>query len=167
MADKEYTVIEIADVLRRYTAGDKIRAIARSTRMDRKTISKYVRIAQEKGLTNISNASIEEIAYAVFREIHGDDNGGDGNTRDSILLPHKDCIAGWLEQDELTLTKVHMKLLRSGVETSYSSLYRFAQEHIGFGGVVRPFAWLRRSPGRLPKSISAGWGICLTMSSTG
>jgi hypothetical protein len=46
MADKEYTVIEILDILRRYAAGDRIKAIARSTGMDRKTISKYIRIAE-------------------------------------------------------------------------------------------------------------------------
>lgn len=44
-----------------------------------------------------------------------------------------------LEREDLTLTKVHMKLIRSGVETSYSSLYRFVQEHFGTGnsGTVR------------------------------
>jgi transposase len=55
------------------------------------------------------------------------------------LLPHKEVISDWLQRDDLTLTKVHMKLLRSGVETSYSSLYRFVQEHIRTGnhGTVR------------------------------
>ncbi len=134
MADKEYTVIEILDILRRHTAGDKVRAIARSTGMDRKTISKYIRIGKEKGLAAGSESNLEEIAYAVFRELHGNDNGGDGNVRDSILLPHKEAISDWIEREDLTLTKVHMKLLRSGVETSYSSLYRFTQEHIGLPG---------------------------------
>lgn len=139
MADKEYTVIEIVDVLRRRAAGDKISAIARATGMDRKTVRKYIRSAEEKGLAKESNVTIEDVAYAVFREIHGNDNGGDGNTRDSILLPHQDVIVDWLEREDLTLTKVHMKLIRSGVETSYSSLYRFVQKHIGCGnsGTVR------------------------------
>jgi DNA-binding CsgD family transcriptional regulator len=35
------------DILRRYAAGDRIRAIARSTGMDRKTISNYIRIAEK------------------------------------------------------------------------------------------------------------------------
>ena len=42
MSDKEYTVIEILDVLRRHAAGDKIRVIARSTGMDRNTVCKYI-----------------------------------------------------------------------------------------------------------------------------
>ena len=35
MAYKEYNVLEIVDVLRRYVAGDSIRGIARSKGMDR------------------------------------------------------------------------------------------------------------------------------------
>lgn len=136
MADKEYTVIEIVDVLRRQAAGDKISAIARATGMDRKTVRKYIRIAEGKGLT--TDSCIEEIAQAVFREINGD-RADDGNSRDALLLPHKSLIVDWLEREDLTLTKVHMKLIRSGVETSYSSLYRFVQEHIGASnsGTVR------------------------------
>ena len=134
MADKEYTVIEILDVLRRYLAGDKIRAITRSTKMDRNTVRNYIRTAEKKGLSKESDANIEEIAYAVFREINGLEKAADEINRDTILLPHKETITDWLEREDLTLTKVHMKLLRSGVETSYSSLYRFTQEHIGMPG---------------------------------
>jgi len=133
VADKEYTVIEILDVLRRQAAGDNVSAIARSTGMDRKTVRKYIRIAEGKGLAGGAESDIEEVAYAVLRELHGNDKGDD-NARDSILLPHKDTISEWLEGEKLTLTKVHMKLLRTGVETSYSSLYRFTQEHIGMPG---------------------------------
>jgi len=149
MADKEYTVIEILDILRRSSAGDRIRAIARSTGMDRKTISKYIRIAEGKGFRKGSDASLDEVAYAVFREIQGDDNDGNCNVRDGILLPHKDSITGWLERDNLTLTKVHVKLLRTGVETSYSSLYRFVQEHVGMSGNSRTVRMAETDPGEV------------------
>lgn len=137
MADKEYTVIEIVDVLRRQAAGDKISAIARATGMDRKTVRKYIGIAEGKGLT--TDSGIEDIAHAVFLEVNGADKADDGNSRDVMLLPHKGLIVDMLEREDLTLTKVHMKLIRSGIETSYSSLYRFVQEHIGLGksGTVR------------------------------
>lgn len=136
MADKEYTVIEIVDVLRRQLSGDKISVIARATAMDRKTVRKYIRIAEGKGLT--ADCQLEEIAQAVFLEVNGGKTD-EGNGRDALLLPHKGLIVDWLEHEHLTLTKVHMKLLRAGVEASYSSLYRFVQEHIGAGnsGTVR------------------------------
>ena len=132
MADKEYTVIEIVDVLRRQVAGDKISAIARATGMDRKTVRKYIRIAEGKGLTKDSR--VEDVAYEVFREVNGGDKADAGNSRDATLLPHKGLIVDWLQREDLTLTKVHMKLLRRGIETSYSSLYRFVQEHAGLTG---------------------------------
>jgi transposase len=130
MSDKKYTVIEIVDILRRRASGDRISAIARSTGMDRKTVSKYIRNAEGKGFSNDSDTKLEDIAYEVFRKIHDNDTDRASNARDNILLPHKESIVGWLDHERLTLTKVHMKLLRSGIKTSYSSLYRFAQEHI-------------------------------------
>ena len=45
MARKEYSMIKIVDVLRRYQQGDKIRAISRSTGIDRNTVRKYPRMA--------------------------------------------------------------------------------------------------------------------------
>ena len=50
---------------------------------------------------------------------------------DQLLLPHKVPIASWIEKDDLTLTKIHTKLARIGVEVSYQSLYRFVTAHIG------------------------------------
>ena len=138
MSDKEYTVIEIVDVLRRRADGDNISAIARSTGMVRKTVRKYIRSAENKGFTKNTDIDIEGIAYAVFKEVNAG-NADDSNIRDSILMPHEKTIREWLESDRLTITKVHIKLLRTGVKISYSSLYRFAQEHIGIGshGTVR------------------------------
>ena len=139
MADKEYTVVEILDVLRRHRAGDGFKLIARSTGMDRNTVRKYIRLAKKNGFTMDTESNLEEIAYAVFKEVHAVGNSDDSN-RDAILLPHKERIIEGLDRQGLTLTKMHIKLLRSGVKTSYSSLYRFVQEHGGFGadkGTVR------------------------------
>lgn len=149
MADKEYSVIEIVDVLRRQAAGDKISAIARSARMDRKTVRKYIRIAEAKGLSRESGANLEDIAYEVFREVNGGDKADDENSRDALLMPHKEIISDWLDRDNLKLTKVHMKLLRTGVETSYSTLYRFVQEHIGMSGNSGTVRMAETEPGEV------------------
>ncbi len=151
MADKQYIVIEIVDLLRRQAAGHKISAIARSTGMDRKTVRKYIRIAEGKGFAKESDTNLEDIANAVFREVNGGDKADDGNNRDTLLLPHKETISNWLQGERLALSKVHMKLLRSGVETSYSSLYRFAQEHIGMPGNHVTVHMAETEPGRLRK----------------
>jgi hypothetical protein len=139
MSKKEYTVIEILDVLRRYKAGDGFRALAKAAALARNTVRKYIRIAEEKGLRDAGEAELEDIAYAVFRVVHGNDNADDTNSRDSVLLLHKESIIDWLNRETLTVTKVHIKLLRLGIKISYSSLYRFVQEHTGFSaqGTVR------------------------------
>ncbi|MFZ3136723.1 MAG: IS21 family transposase [Thermodesulfovibrionales bacterium] len=149
MANKEYAVIEILDVLRRQQAGDGIRTIAKATNIARNTVRKYIRIAQEKVLGNETNADLEDIAYAVFREVHNNDNADDANTRDGILLPHKESITAWLDRERLTLTKVHIKLLGLGVQASYSSLYRFVQEHAGFNGNKGTVRMTETEPGEV------------------
>jgi hypothetical protein len=50
MAYRELGVIEIREVLRRFCRGESVRAIARVTRSDRKTVAKYVAAAGAVGL---------------------------------------------------------------------------------------------------------------------
>jgi hypothetical protein len=50
MAYRELGMIEIREVLRRFCLGDGVRAIARGTGSDRKTVAKYVAAAQAAGL---------------------------------------------------------------------------------------------------------------------
>jgi hypothetical protein len=50
MAYRELGVIEIREVLRRFCVGEGLRAIARGTGTDRKTVAKYVAAAGAAGL---------------------------------------------------------------------------------------------------------------------
>jgi len=149
MANKEHTVIEILDILRRRQAGDGIRPIAKATDIARNTVRKYIRLAEDKGFSDVPDADLEDIAYAIFKEVHNNDNADDTGIRDSILLPHKERLIEWLDCDRLTLTKAHIKLLRAGVKVSYSSLYRFVQEHAGFGGNKGTVRMAETEPGEV------------------
>ena len=55
MVRKEYSMIEIVDVLRRYQHGDTIRVISRWTGIDRDTARKYLRMAEDEKMTQIGN----------------------------------------------------------------------------------------------------------------
>jgi len=158
MADKEYTVIEILDVLRRRATGDSISAIARGTGMDRKTIRKYLDLARQYGGSEGGEENLQEIAYAVFREIHGKEDE-DGSARDGLLLPHKERLTQWIDGDGLTITKAHIKLLRIGVETSYSSVYRFVQEHIGLPGNHGTVRMAETEPGEVAEADFGKLGL--------
>lgn len=50
MAYRELHMIELQEVLRRFTLGDGLRVIARGTGMDRKTVAKYIRAGEGVGL---------------------------------------------------------------------------------------------------------------------
>ena len=128
MARKEYSMIEIVDVLRRYQQGDGIRAIARSTGIDRNTVRKYLRMAEEKGFSKAGSIELEALAMEVFQEAQGP--SGPPAVRNPVLRSYQQLLEEWLAKDQLTLTKAHIKLARMGVTVSYSSLYRYVQEHL-------------------------------------
>lgn len=121
-------MIEIVDVLRRYQQGDKIRAISRSTGIDRNTVRKYLRMAEEKGFSTDGSMDLESLAAEVFQQAQGP--SGPATVRDPILGPYEQLFTQWLEKDQLTLTKIHNKLARMGVAVSYSSLYRYVRDHL-------------------------------------
>jgi transposase len=128
MARKEYSMIEIVDVLRRYQQGDGIRAIARSTGIDRNTVRKYLRMAQEKGFSKDRLIDLESLATEVFQQAQGP--SGPPTVRDPVLDPYQQLLMEWLDKDQLTLTKAHIKLARMGTRVSYSSLYRYVRDHL-------------------------------------
>ena len=127
MARKEYAVVDVVDILRRLQNGYSIRAITRATGMDRNTLRKYLRLACEKGFTEEGSCDLDTIAREVVKEVHSHLPGPE-RSADQVLLPHKETIASWIENDHLTLTKIHILLSRMGVEASYKSLYRFVSD---------------------------------------
>jgi transposase len=150
MAHKEHNVTEIFDVLRRTQAGDGKRQIVRATGIARNTIRKYLAAAEECGFSPLSSpAMLHEIAAAVFRAIHLPGNHERTSVNEDMLLPYKETISGWLHQDELRLTKVHIKLARMGVQVDYNALYRFAKKHLSFGGKKVTVRMAETAPGEV------------------
>lgn len=130
MARKEYMVVDIVDVLRRCQRGDTMRSLARATGMGRNTVKKYVRLAYKKGFTVEGPCDLEKIAAQVLTEINAR-LPGPAPSKAQALLAHKEEIKGWIENERLTLTKIHSKLTRLSIETTYSNLYRFVSSEIG------------------------------------
>jgi transposase len=159
MGHKEYNVLEVVDVLRRYLAGDSIRAIGRSKGVDRNTVRKYLRLAEENGFGAEGDRDLDEIAYRVFTAVHPEKREETERNRDRILLPHQQKISEWLEKEKLTLTKVHIKLTRIGVDVSYSALWRFSRERLGFGGTEITVRMADSKPGEVAEVDFGRLGI--------
>jgi transposase len=130
MARKEYTVVDIVDMLRRVQNGYSIRAMTRATGMDRNTLRKYLRLAYKKGFTKEGLCDLDMISREVVQEVQSHLPGPERSI-DQVLLPHQAAIASWMENEHLTLTKIHILLARMGIAVSYQSLYRFVGAHIG------------------------------------
>jgi transposase len=130
MARKEYMVVDIVDMLRRCQRGDTVRSLARATGMGRNTVKKYLRLAYKKGFALEGPCDLEKIAGEVITELTAR-LPGPAPSKGQVLFPHKEEIKGWIENEHLTLTKIHLKLTRCGIETTYSGLYRFVSSEIG------------------------------------
>ena len=131
MAYRELGVIEIREILRRYCLGEGLRAIARGTGSDRKTIAKYVAAAVAAGLQRGDAASPSDVHITAVLAAVRSAGGRPGAVPDR-LAPHRAQIAGWLAEG-LRLTKIHRRLRAQGVAVPYSSLHRFAHAELGFG----------------------------------
>ena len=59
MAYREVRVMDIEQVIRRWRAGEAIRAIARTTGLDRNTVRRLIRLAEKTGL-KAGNTATEE-----------------------------------------------------------------------------------------------------------
>lgn len=132
MAYRELHMIELREVLRRFTLGESIRAIARGTGVDRKTVVKYVRAGTALGLERGGPAPTEEQVETVAAQARAHKPPVLSEPAQA-LEPYREQIRAWLETDGLRLTKVHRRLVAQGVPVSYSTLYRFAQAHCDFG----------------------------------
>jgi len=131
MAYRELSVIEVREVLRRYVLGESVRAIARGTGADRKTVTKYLRAGQALGVQPGGPPPSEEQVVGVLAELRVPGPRGPRESTDA-LRPHQATIQTWLDEG-LRLTKIYRRLRSQGLAVSYSTLYRFAQTACGFG----------------------------------
>ncbi|MCB9655300.1 MAG: DDE-type integrase/transposase/recombinase [Deltaproteobacteria bacterium] len=121
-------MIEVKEVLRRREAGQGLREIARATGLDRKTVRRYV----DAGGRASDDASVARAVAAVqTREMPPP-----SEARQCLEL-HRGRIIEWLEPTKpntraLRLRKVHVLLRREGVDVTYSTLWRWAHDELGW-----------------------------------
>ena len=133
MAYREVGMMDMDQVIRRWLAGEKIRAIARSTGLDRNTIRRIVRSAEKVGVRREAPWPDEGKLQAIRQRIGRPGAAVAAGEAEEQLKPRTEQIRAWLEKDHLLLTKVHELLGREGLVVSYSALYRFARKCCDFG----------------------------------
>jgi transposase len=145
MAYREVRMIDIEQAIRRWLAGESIRAVARSTGLDRNTVRRLIRLGQRTGLKP-GDAWPNEGKLQAIRERMGRPGASrEQGPIEQALLARQPQIQSWLKEDRLILTKIHELLGREGLTVPYPTLHRFARKHCGFG---KPAGTVRRIEGK-------------------
>jgi hypothetical protein len=136
-------MIEVKEVLRLWLAEVPKKRIARTLRLDPKTVRRYIGLAAEQGLVpgaQGADALTDERLTAVLIALSSPTGRphGQGWERCSEQGPF---IKAKLEAG-VTLRKIHKLLRRRGVEVSYATLHRFAIAELEYGrhGLTIPVA---------------------------
>jgi transposase len=132
MPYRELTMIDIKEVLRRWSASQSVHQISREGGVDRKTVRRYIRAAESCALVrgrDLTEGEIHEVAQRVqSRPVAA------ATQEWSEIAAHKERIAEWLGQRRpLRLRKVYVLLVREhGVQANYWTLRRYAMEELGW-----------------------------------
>jgi transposase len=131
MSFRELSMIDVREVLRRWQAGQSVRAVARESGTDRKTVMRYVGAAQACGVTSTSDLG-DEVVAEVARLVQERPATPPSDAR-KTLETHRERIQGWLRGERpLRLVRVHELLARDGIDVGYTTLRRFAHDELGF-----------------------------------
>lgn len=132
MSYRELTMIDIKEVLRRWSARQSLHQIARETGLDRKTVRRYVQAAESLELERgreFDDACVQEVAERVQARALP------VRTAEWIeVAAHRARVEEWLgKRRPLRLSKIHVLLTRDfGLKASYDTLRRFAIEELGW-----------------------------------
>jgi transposase len=133
MGFRELTMIDVRELLRRRQAGESVRRAARECGADRKTVKRYYEAAEECGVAKGSELS-DELVAQVARLVQGRPAPPPSDAWKE-LVPVRSRIEAWLSAERpLRLVRIHELLAREGVAVSYSTLRRYVQRELGFGG---------------------------------
>ncbi len=133
MSFRELTMIEVKEVLRRWTAGQSARQMAREGVVSRNTAKRYIEAAMALGLESSAMPTDEQVREVAMR-VQARPTPPASDPR-QLLERQRARIVQWLEQTEpLTLVRVHELLARDGTSVSYTTLRRWARAELGFGG---------------------------------
>jgi transposase len=132
--------------------------MAREGVVSRRTARRYIDAAKALGVGPSTELS-EEVLRGVAQSVQARPTPAVSDPR-QLLDARRIQIEKWLQQAEpLTLVRVHELLARDSTDVSYTTLRRWAQAELGFGGrspTVRiddPAAWRRSAGGFRPDGL--------------
>jgi transposase len=125
---REVGLMQVVEILRRWQAGQSVRAIAQATGLARNTVGKYLTEAKRLGLGAQGPAPTNEQLLALSR-LGQTAPPARAAPQAAHLEPYREQIARWLKADELQLTRIAELLGQRGVSVAYTTLRRFVRTH--------------------------------------
>jgi transposase len=132
MSFREVRMFEVREVLRLWLAGKGLRSVERLAGMDRKTVRRYVDAAVDTGLDRDGgedqlNDVFMSLVVEKVRPHRTDGHGASWR----VLEEQQEKIRAWIDDDDLTVAKVHSLLERQGISVPRRTLERFCAELCG------------------------------------
>jgi transposase len=133
MGYREVSVVQVKELLRLWVRGHRVRAIARRTQTDRKTVGRYIAAARAAGLDpdQGEGAITDDLIGAVVEAVRPARAFGRGRAW-QMLESERGFLLKHVE-DGVRLTKVHDLLERRGIAVPYRTLHRFCATELGYG----------------------------------
>ena len=131
MAFREVPMFEVREVLRLWLGGEGLRAVARLSRVDRKTVRRYVDAAIEGGVTADGGVGqlTDEVLGRVVEIVRPHRMDGHGQAW-AALVTRRDKVEGWVTAG-VAGVKICELLARDGVVVPERTVQRFIAAEFG------------------------------------
>ena len=149
MSYRELTMIDVREMLRRRSARQSVREVARATGFDRKTVSRYFAAATSVAVPIDRDPTDDEV-HALATLVQARPTV-DATAEWREVAAHRARVEAWLAQKRpLKLRKIHTLLHRDhGLAASYDTLRRFAIEELGWRRKVTTVRLAETAPGQV------------------
>jgi len=129
---REVPMVEVREVLRLRHLGYGLRRTAALLGLDRKTVRRYLAVAEEVGFRPESSEITDGLVADVLVALQPGRPGGWHGENWAGLESQRSLLQEWLS-DGLHLTKIEVLLRRRGVAVPYRTLHRYCVSELGFG----------------------------------
>jgi hypothetical protein len=151
MAFKGMDFMDIYEIFRRWHAGQKINHIARNCNLDRKTVRKYILLANQIGLSREASLPCKEDLLPQLAPLLEKQNQKPVPAQ-TILLPYLQEISDLVNNaDNALKPKIAFEVIcqRHGLEgrISYSSFKRFSKQHVIALNTIKTTCRMEVDPG--------------------
>jgi transposase len=132
MVFREVPMFEVREVLRLWLGGEGLRSVARLSRVDRKTVRRYVDAAIEAGLRADGGVGqlTDEMLGAVVEIVRPHRAAGHHGEAWAALVARRDQVEAWVKAD-VAGVKICELLARDGVVVPERTVQRFVAGEFG------------------------------------